>query len=424
MTARSMAGTDFDYVRHLVREHAALLIEPGKEYLVESRLDPLARQEGFGSFRQLVASLRGTPFGDLHRRVVEAMTTNETSFLRDARVYRMLGRSVLPKLIAERSPERSLNIWCAACSTGQEPYSLAMLLREHRPSLEGWNIRVIASDISREVLDRARAGRYSQAEVNRGLPASLLVKHFEQRGATWEISPTIRRMVEFREINLNRAWPALPSMDLVLMRNVLIYFELETRRALLAKAGRLLRSGGYLLLGGVETTTNIDDSFEPVSVEGAVCYRRRSTARAAESPLAISAEPARETILVVDNEVSIRSLVARVLRGVGFTVLEAADAQPALKLVQNYTGQLDLVITDVVMATGSGPDLACKILDLRPGTKALLMSGYSEPSLLPFKTGDRTSRMFPNLLKKPFSPSDLVSRVRALLGHPSDAAPS
>ncbi len=275
----AITSGDFDYIRHLVREHSALAIEPGKEYLVESRLDPLARQEGFPSFQQMVKSLRVGPFGDLHRKVVEAMTTNETTFFRDGRVFRMIGKSILPALVAERSSQRSLNIWCAACSTGQEPYSIAMLVREHRPSLDGWHIRIVGSDMSRDVVARARAGRYTQMEVNRGLPANLLVKYFEQHGSTWELRREIRQMVEFHEVNLIQSWPRLPSMQLVLMRNVLIYFGMETRKAMLEKAGRLMDSGGYLLLGGSETTMNLDDSFEPVSFEGAVCFQCRPAVR-------------------------------------------------------------------------------------------------------------------------------------------------
>jgi chemotaxis protein methyltransferase CheR len=272
-----MTSADFNYIRDLVRSQSALTLEPGKEYLVESRLDPLARQEGFASFEHLVRALRIGPQGELHRKVVEAMTTNETSFFRDARVFKMIANSILPALIAGRSSERTLNIWCAASSTGQEPYSLAMLLREHRPSLDAWNIRIVASDISRDVLARARAGRYTQMEINRGLPANLLVKYFVQQGSAWEIRSEIRRMVEFSEINLIKPWSfgGVSGMHLIMMRNVLIYLDVETRRAILERAGRLLDPEGYLLLGGSETTTTLDGSFEPINLDGAVCFQRR-----------------------------------------------------------------------------------------------------------------------------------------------------
>jgi chemotaxis protein methyltransferase CheR len=278
MSAASiMAPGDYGYICDLVRDQSALTLEPGKEYLVESRLNPLARQQGFATFQKMVAALRTIPFGDLHRKVVEAMTNNETSFFRDARVFAMLTKSILPALVAARSAERSLNIWCAACSTGQEPYSVAMAIRAGLPSLGGWNIRIIASDMSRDVLARAQTGRYTQFEVSRGLPASFLVKHFAQHGAVWEINEDIRRMVEFRELNLIQPWTCLPGMDLILMRNVLIYVDVSVKKTVLEKAGRLLAPGGYLLLGGSETTMALDDSFEPVTLQGAVCFQRRQT---------------------------------------------------------------------------------------------------------------------------------------------------
>jgi chemotaxis protein methyltransferase CheR len=275
MSGETMPADDFNYIRQLVRDQSALTLEAGKEYLVESRLDPLARQEGFPSYLQMVKSLRSGPVGELHRRVVEAMANNETSFFRDARAFGMIARSILPALVAERAAARTLHIWCAACSTGQEPYSLAMVLRESQPALEGWDIRIIASDISRSVLARARAGRYTQFEVNRGLPAHLLVKYFDQQGTTWEIRPEIRRMVEFREMNLIHPWVDIPAMHLILMRNVMIYLDVATKKTILGRVGQLLDPGGYLLLGGAETTSTIDPSFEPASLDGAMCFRRR-----------------------------------------------------------------------------------------------------------------------------------------------------
>ena len=275
MSIEPMPSDDFSYIQRLVRDQSALTLEAGKEYLVEARLGPLARLEGFPSYLQMVRSLRGVAVGELHRRVVEAMTNNETSFFRDARTFGMIARSILPTLIAEQSPVRSIGIWCAACSTGQEPYSVAMLLRECRPALDGWDVRIIASDISRRVLACARAGRYTQLEVNRGLPAHLLVKYFEQEGTTWTIRPEIRRMVEFRETNLIHAWPDLSAIHVILMRNVLIYLDAETRKRILEQAGRVLDPRGYLLLGGAETTTNLTDSFEPATLDGGVCFRRR-----------------------------------------------------------------------------------------------------------------------------------------------------
>jgi chemotaxis protein methyltransferase CheR len=292
MSDGTLQADDFNYIRQLVLEQSALTLDAGKEYLVESRLDPLARQEGFPSYLQMVKSLRTGPVGELHRRVVEAMANNETSFFRDARAFGMIARSILPALVAERSAARSLRIWCAACSTGQEPYSLAMLLRESQPALAGWDVRIIASDISRSVLARARAGCYTQFEVNRGLPAHLLVKYFEQQGTTWEIRPEIRGMVEYREMNLIHPWVDIPTMHLILMRNVMIYLDVATRKTILERVGRLLDPRGYLLLGGAETTSNIDPSFETKSIEGAVCFRRRMDLPPAAPTRATDAAPA------------------------------------------------------------------------------------------------------------------------------------
>jgi chemotaxis protein methyltransferase CheR len=267
---------EFKYIRDLVHGQAAIIIEPGKEYLVESRLTPIARKEGFDSLQRMVERLRSGPASDLHKRVVEAMTNNETLFFRDPRPFDMLRNAILPELTARRASDRVLNTWSAACSTGQEPYSIAMLLREQVPSLAGWKIKVLASDISREVLARARAGLYNQFEIGRGLPAHLLVKYFEQRGTSWEVSAQLRGTVEFDEINLTRPWPKLPRMDLIIMRNVLIYLDADTRKQILGKAARLLAPGGYLMLGGAETLTGVDDAFESVSFEGATCFRIKS----------------------------------------------------------------------------------------------------------------------------------------------------
>jgi chemotaxis protein methyltransferase CheR len=271
----AITKANFDYIQDLVRKRSALILEPGKEYLVESRLDPLARQEGFSSLHEMVERLRSIIPCELHRKVVEAMTTNETSFFREIRLFEMFRKTILPQILDLRASQRTLNLWCAACSGGQEPYSVAMLLREHFSSLGSWNVRLVASDISTEMLSRARAGRYNQIEINRGLPANLLVKYFQKNGAVWEISPEIRQMVEFREINLIHQWLSLPRMDVIFMRNVLIYLDVETKKNILGRVARLLDPDGYLLLGGAETTTNLDDSFESVSRDGATCFRLR-----------------------------------------------------------------------------------------------------------------------------------------------------
>src|ERR1700676_875790 len=205
----AIASMEFDYIRSLVLARSALVLEPGKEYLVESRLEPLALQEVFPCVCNLIECLRANAFGPLHRKVVEAMATNETMFFRDVRPFEVLRTTVLPELVKKREGEQILNVWCSACSSGQEPYSVAMLIREHFPAILGWKLRIIATDISRDVLARARQGSYSQLEVNRGLPAPLLLKYFAKKDDRWQLKEEVRRMVEFQEINLVEPWPGL-----------------------------------------------------------------------------------------------------------------------------------------------------------------------------------------------------------------------
>jgi len=273
----TIAPADFEYVQKLVHERAAIVLEPGKEYLAESRLLAVARREGLGSLAELVARLRGERWNPLHRKVVEAMTTNETSFFRDAHPFDALRRRILPEVLERRAAERVLRIWSAASSSGQEAYSIAMLLREEAAALRGWQVGILGTDLSAEMVARARAGRFSQLEVNRGLPATFLARYFRRRGMEWEIDEAVRGMVEFREMNLADAWPVLPEMDVVFMRNVLIYFDLDTKRAVLARVRRVLRPGGYLFLGGAETTINLDDGFERVVLDQAPAYRPRAS---------------------------------------------------------------------------------------------------------------------------------------------------
>jgi chemotaxis protein methyltransferase CheR len=264
-----MTADDFAYVCKLVRDRAALVLEPGKEYLVEGRLLPLARKLKLDSVGAFIQHLRAAPANGLHREVVEAMVTTETSFFRDIHPFESLRTTVLPDLIRRRESVKRLDVWCAACSTGQEPYSLAMLIREHLPQLATWSVNILATDLSTEVLGRARAGRYNQIETNRGLPAALLVKYFKQDGTTWELSSDIRRMVEFREVNLTQPFTSIPRVDLVFLRNVMIYFDIEIKKTILTRVKDLLRPDGYLLLGGAETTLNLCDAFQRIeSIKG------------------------------------------------------------------------------------------------------------------------------------------------------------
>ena len=269
----ALSTTDFQFLSKLVRQRSAIVLEPDQSYLLEARLAPLASTEGFGSIETMVAQLRQESFNGLHRKVVEAMTTNETSFFRDLHPFEALRTLVLPEVIKRRQAERRLTIWCAACSSGQEPYTIAMTILEHLPQLAGWDVRILATDLSRDMVAKSRAGRYSQTEVNRGLPASLLVKYFDKKGVEWVVRPDVQRFCEFREMNLIEPWGAVPPMDVVFLRNVLIYFDVETKRSILANARRALQPWGYLFLGGAETTINLGDTFERVQFDRAGCYR-------------------------------------------------------------------------------------------------------------------------------------------------------
>ena len=269
----TLASEDFDFFRGYLRERSAIVLEPGKEYLVETRLFPVARREGLGSVGDLIERLRREPHGPLHSTVVEALTTNETSFFRDWKPFEALRAKVVPDAMARRAADRRLDIWSAACSTGQEAYSVAMLLREHFPGLATWDVRIHCTDLSQEMVARTRAGRFSQIEVNRGLPAALLVKHFRQERDEWVIAEELRKRLRVSQMNLATGWPPLPQMDVVLMRNVLIYFDVPTRKTILDKARRLLLGGGALFLGSAETTLGIHDGFRREESSGATYFR-------------------------------------------------------------------------------------------------------------------------------------------------------
>jgi chemotaxis protein methyltransferase CheR len=271
----SISPVDFDYLRKLMREQTAIVLDAGKEYIAESRLAYLVSEEGFSSVTDLVHQLRANTFNGLHRKVVNAMTNNETWFFRDVLPFQALKGRILPEMIAARSAEKTLRIWSAASSAGQEPYSIAMSLQENFPELRQWRVQILATDISSSVLQKAERGRYSQLEINRGLPAALLSRYFTRQGIEWEIAKEIRDRVEFRVVNLAEPWPNLPTMDIIFLRNVLIYFDVEMKKKILAKARQQLRPDGYMLMGGAETTLNLDDRFERVQYETTAYYRPR-----------------------------------------------------------------------------------------------------------------------------------------------------
>ena len=251
-----MAFSPAAYARlaRLLRETAGIVLEAGKEYLVQARLAPIAREEGCASVETLVDRLDKLE-SPVRQRVIEAMLTGETQFFRDEHPFECLRQVILPELLQERRAERSLNLWCAAASTGQEPYSLAMLLQDHFTSTMGWACRLFASDYSAQALQRASEGLYNQLEIERGLPPELLKRHFSREGTQWRLNGEVRRRVEFRSINLLGPWPKLQPMDLVLLRNVMIYFGDQDKSRVLDKIRTVVRPGGFLLLGASETRT-------------------------------------------------------------------------------------------------------------------------------------------------------------------------
>ena len=265
---------EFTFISDMVRTRSAIVLEPGKEYLVEARLAPLVRELGLESIGALVARLRQGAGGTLADRVTEAMTTNETSFFRDVAPFQALRTSVIASVIEARKVQRSLRIWCAASSSGQEPYSIAMTIDDAFPQLRDWNLQIVATDLSPAMVERGRSGVYKALEVNRGLPAPMLIKYFTKVGVDYEIKPGIRSMVDFSELNLIGAWPAFPTFDIVFLRNVLIYFDVDTKRTIFGRVKRLLAPDGFLFLGAAETTMNIDDGFERIPIDRAGCYRR------------------------------------------------------------------------------------------------------------------------------------------------------
>ncbi len=269
---------EFDYLRALVRECSSIVIEPGKEYLAEVRLSRVAYDEGFPCVQTLLVSMRRSHSERLRAKVVEAMTNNETSFYRDSEPFEALRKIIIPELLTRNSSQRQLTIWSAAASTGQEAYSIAMLLEEEFSGLAGWSVRILGTDISRAALDRARSGLYTQMEVGRGLTPAQLQRHFRKEGTEWRLSENIRSKVEFIHLNLFDPWTEIQRSDIVLMRNVLIYFEVEKKKILLQKLRDVLKPEAYLLLGSAEATFGLDDSFERVPT-GAISFYRRSSSR-------------------------------------------------------------------------------------------------------------------------------------------------
>lgn len=255
------SDADYTYLRELVLRQSANLIDPSRNSLFDIRLTPVVRMAGASSVRDLVTMLRANHPAHLHRAVAEAMTVNETSFFRDVKPYELLRRTILPRLMEEKKKERRLRIWSAASSTGQEAYSIAMLILEHLPELAEWDIKIIGTDISRQVIDYARRGRYRRLEVNRGLPARMLLRYMTRHGEEWEINPQVRAMCDFHCANLCMSLSFLPVFDLVLLRNVLLYFSPQDRSTVFGHVHRQMSHDGYLLLGNAEQADESTDQF-------------------------------------------------------------------------------------------------------------------------------------------------------------------
>lgn len=257
-----MTPAEFGFLIRFLKERSGLVISEDKRYLVDSRLGPVARKAGIGTLGELVTRLmRGTDAA-LAQTVIEAMTTNESFFFRDGTPFTQFTDVILPQLTPARAARKRLRIWCAACSTGQEPYSLAMLLDERAAQFPGWTFEIVATDLSSEVLERAKAGLFTQFEVQRGLPIKLLLKHFTQEGDQWRIAKKLRDAVQFRTLNLLRDFGPLGTFDVVFCRNVLIYFDEATKSEVLRRIGKQTASDGYLLLGAAETVFGLNTPFK------------------------------------------------------------------------------------------------------------------------------------------------------------------
>jgi chemotaxis protein methyltransferase CheR len=265
---------DLDYLCAMLYEDTGVVLDSSKAYLFDSRLSMLGRSEGVDSVDELLGRLRYNHDGELRRRFIDCMLTKETSFFRDLQPFTALQRKVLPELIENRRGDKRLVVWSAACATGQEIFSVAMLIREHFPDILGWSLDLRASDVSDEALRRASAGSFSLVEMNRGLPVSFLMRYFHQQHLEWTLREEVRKMVRFFPLNLVRSWPGMLQADLILLRNVLIYFNPDVRRAVLARAAQQIRIGGYLMLGGSETMVDPGLPLQPVFIEKALFFRR------------------------------------------------------------------------------------------------------------------------------------------------------
>ena len=259
-----MTPLDYEFLRKLLKARSGLVLSADKHYLVESRLLPISRKNGLSNLSGLVAKLKSADAEALTVEVVEAMTTNESLFFRDKTPFDQFCDTIVPAMLAARTSSRRVRIWCAASSTGQEPYTLAICLKEMGKELAGWRFDILATDLSTEVLEKAKSGIYSQFEVQRGLPVTMLIKYFSQVGEMWQIAPEIRAMVKFQPFNLLSDFSSLGTFDVVFCRNVLIYFDQETKIDVLNRIDKMVERDGFLTLGGAETVVGLTHAFRPV----------------------------------------------------------------------------------------------------------------------------------------------------------------
>jgi chemotaxis protein methyltransferase CheR len=281
---------DYEYLRKLLRDHSGLDLSADKQYLIESRLLPLSRKAGLADISELVQKMKGGS-ASIITQVVEAMTTNETFFFRDKVPFDHFRESIMPEMLKARASRKSIRIWCAAGSTGQEPYSLAMCLKEMSAALTGWRVEIIATDLSQEVLEKSKAGIYSQFEVQRGLPIQLLVKYFNQNGELWQINAGIRAMVQHRQLNLLHDFSQLGVFDVIFCRNVLIYFDQETKVNIFNRLAKVTEPDGFLVLGAAETVVGLTDVFRPFPERRGLYRPNAARATQAKMPAVGAAVP-------------------------------------------------------------------------------------------------------------------------------------
>ncbi|QDP22803.1 CheR family methyltransferase [Bradyrhizobium cosmicum] len=290
-----MNPTEYEYLRKFLKDSSGLDLSADKQYLIESRLLPLARKAGLSGIGELVQKLQAGSSA-LVGSVVEAMTTNETFFFRDKVPFDHFRDTIMPEVIKARAGKRSVRIWCAAGSTGQEPYSLAMCLKEMGAALTGWRIEIIATDLSQEVLEKAKSGIYSQFEVQRGLPIQMLMKYFKQNGETWQINPELRAMIQHRQLNLLHDFAQLGTFDVIFCRNVLIYFDQDTKINIFNRLARQIEPDGFLVLGAAETVVGLTDTFRPLPEKRGL-YKPNDPRAAASKPAVASAGSPRIAVM-------------------------------------------------------------------------------------------------------------------------------